>query len=112
MFKKLTDFSYKRNTLEALGFYIAYLIILTVSAFIIGAVLGTATGNEDNFAFGAKIGVIFAIIAILCLSFVVLSKKKLTNNFSYLLLGLLSGVLAYFGGGLLGLIPVAYLTTK
>jgi ABC-type uncharacterized transport system permease subunit len=44
------------------------------------------------------------------LSFVILNYKKSLSP-SNVILALLAGILAMLGGGLLGLIPVAYLTT-
>jgi len=111
MFKNLTDFAYKRNRKEALGFYLGYLILIVVVGALAGALFGLASGQE-NFELGLRIGNIIGILASLGLSFAVLSKKGLMNNFGLLLLALLSGLLAFIGGGLLGLIPAAYLTTK
>jgi len=111
MFKNLTDFSYKRSGKEALGFYVGYLILIVVVGAIFGGILGLALG-EESFEIGLRVGNIIAILASLVLSFLILSKKKQMNNFGMILLALLSGLLAFIGGGLLGLIPSAYLTTK
>jgi len=111
MFRNLTDFSYKRTGKEALGFYIGYLVFIVVVGAILGGVLGLVLG-EESFEIGLRVGNILAILATLALSFLILSKKKMMNNFGLILLALLSGLLAFIGGGLLGLIPTAYLTTK
>lgn len=111
MFKNLTDFSYKRTNKEAFGFYLAYFLLLVLIGFLIGAVIGIVS-TENAFQLGLRAGQVFAIIFTVGLSFMVLSKKKLLNKFGYILLALLAGVLAIFGGALLGLIPVAYLTKK
>ena len=111
MFKKLTNLAYKRSRKEALGFYLGYLILIVVVGALAGGLFGLASGQE-NFELGLRIGNIIGILASLGLSFAVLSKKGLMNNFGLLLLALLSGLLAFIGGGLLGLIPASYLTTK
>ena len=111
MFKNLTDFAYKRNRKEALGFYLGYLILIVVVGALAVGLFGLASGQQ-NFELGLRIGNIIGILSSLGLSFAVLSKKGLMNNFGLLLLALLSGLLAFIGGGLLGLIPAAYLTTK
>lgn len=111
MFKNLTSFAYKRNTKEAIGFYIGYLVLIFILAYLIGASVGVVSPSFNS-QYGFQMGNIVAIITTLMLSFLILSKKRLLNNFSYLLLALLSGVLAVYGGGLLGLIPTAYLSTK
>ncbi len=111
MFNRLTDFGYKRTGIQAVGFYLAYLLLVIVIAVAAGSATATAT-NNITFDFGFHIGNIVAIVSSLLLSFVVLSKKKLFSNFGYILLAVLSGVLAAFGGGLIGLIPAAYFSTK
>ncbi|MCA9371525.1 hypothetical protein KC726_01370 [Candidatus Woesebacteria bacterium] len=69
-------------------------------------------GADASFDVGVKIGTNVAVIGSLALSFAVLQKRNLLGDFKYILLGLLAGVLAFLGGGLFGLIPVAYMTTK
>lgn len=68
--------------------------------------------QNDDYNFGLIIGNIVAVIVSLGVSFLVLKEKKLLGNFVFILLALLSGLLAIFLGGLGGLIPAAYLTTK
>lgn len=111
VFKNLTDFSYKRTGKEALGFYLGYLVLIIVVGAILGGTLGLAFG-EQSFELGLRVGNIIAILVALGLSFMILSKKGLMNDFGMILLALLSGLLAFIGGGLLGLIPAAYLSTK
>ncbi|MCH7640638.1 hypothetical protein IID22_00345 [Patescibacteria group bacterium] len=76
-----------------------------------GVLAGLALG-EASYEIGFRYGNILAILVTLGLSFTILSKKNLLSSFGYILLALFSGILAFLGGGLLGLIPVAYLTTK
>src|SRR3990167_6486394 len=102
MFKKLMDFKYKRTPKEALGFYLAYLLLIVVVGGLIGGILGLLIG-EGSIELGMRMGGIVAVIISLSLSFMILSKKKLTNNFGMILLALLSGILSFIGGGLLGL---------
>lgn len=106
MFSKLTDYSYKRNTKEAVGFYIAYLLLVTLLSALAGALFG------GDFQSGWQLGTKVAVIVSTLLSFILLFKRKLIGNFGYILLAILAGILAYFGGGLLGLIPAAYISTK
>lgn len=112
MFNNLLNLSYRRNRKEAVGLYIAYLIIIMLGSMVFSGLLGLATGNENSFEFGLRIGNIIAIITSLSLSFLILKSKNLMGNFFYILLSLLSGLLAYFGGGILGLIPVSFLSTR
>lgn len=111
IFSHLTDLSFNRDWKQAIGFYIAYFVAIVLLAGVLGAVLGLATGN-DSFDFGFSIGNIVAIVCSLGLAFAVLVQKNLTNQFSYLLLALLAGVLAVFSGAIGGLIPAAFFTTR
>jgi uncharacterized membrane protein YoaK (UPF0700 family) len=115
MFKNLTDLSYKRNWKEAIGFYLAYLLL----GFILGAVAGAfmaaqsgATTFDQGFNQGVSIGAMVGIAYSLIVACALLWKKKLYKNFGYVLLALVSGILAAFGGSLLGLIIPAVITTK
>lgn len=116
MFANLTDFSAKRTGKQALGFYLAYLVLGLILGAIFGLLGGIflARGNTDSAAYTAGVqgGMLVAIFYPIVISFLVLRGKKLTGNFSYILLAVLSGILGYFGGALLGLIPAAYLTTR
>lgn len=117
MFKNLGNLGYQRNWKEAIGFYIVYFVAMVVVAAILGAMvaaifLPASAGRSGGFAMGVRLGLVMAIIATLVLSFSILAKKNLLHNFGFILLALLAGLLAVAGGGLLGLIPVAYLTTR
>lgn len=79
MFTKLTDFRHTRTPKEAIGFYIAYFIIIIVTAMIAGAIVGV--GN--NIELAAKVGMAIAIIACMFLSYMIVQKKNLMNNMMY-----------------------------
>jgi hypothetical protein len=111
IFNNLTDFGYQRSTKEAIGFYIAYLFLIIIIGLLLGFGLGAIVQN-NTYNFGLAIGNIVAIVVSLGVSFLILKEKRLLGNFGFVLLALLSGLLAIFLGGLGGLIPAAYLTTK
>lgn len=115
MFKKLTEFSYKRNWKEAIGFYLAYFLVGLILAGISGelsSIQSGATTFSEGFDAGFRIGAIVVIIYSLIISFVVLIQRKLYKNFGWVILALLSGLLAAFGGLLLGLAIPAFITTR
>ena len=111
MFKNLTKFEKKRTTNQAIGFYIAYLVATMLAAMIIAGLFGGGSSNSNAFAIGVRVGSAAAILVSVGLAYMIIQARKLSGEFKFILIGLLAGVLAYFGGGLLGLIPVAYLTT-
>lgn len=116
MFANLTNFSYKRTAKEAIVFYLAYLVlgfILGAVAGALGAVILAKGGSETEvYSAAAQSGMVVAILYPMVISFLILKGKNLTSNFGYILLAVAAGILGYFGGALLGLIPAAFLTTK
>lgn len=112
MFKRLTDFSYRRNGKEAFGFYLAYLLFIIIVSVIAVSFFSGISPLYDRLNTGMRLGTTVAITSCSILSFFIITQKKLINDFGYILLALLSGLVASFGGGLLGLIIPAFLTTK
>ncbi len=119
MFKKLSDFSYERNWKEAIGFYLAYLLLGIILGFASGFILGvfiysvgTIHNFETNYEIGRRVGVSFYMIYILVIFVLLLAKKKMLNNFGYILLGLFNLILSVFGGAIFGLIIPAFITTR
>jgi hypothetical protein len=112
MFKKLLDFDYKRKGKEAVGFYLAFLLLNIV----IGATLGAVFGRGDSFSSGFNSGVVLgtygAILTQLVIGIILLSKRNRYKNLLYIILVLISMICSRLGGGLLGLLPLAYLSTK
>lgn len=110
MFQHLTDFSFKRTPSQAVGFYLCYLLLIILAAGLVAGITSMINPAMDSFEEGARVGGIVAVIAVTVLAILVVVKKKLAN-FTHLLLIVVSGMLAVFGGGLFGLIPVAWMTT-
>ncbi len=114
MFKNLFKLEIKRTPVEAVGFYFAYLLFVMLIA-VLSAFLFTGFDSSMNFNKGFQVGMVIgqyiAVGVCLLLSFLILFKKKRAHSFGLVLVALLSGVFAIFLGGLLGLIPAAYLTT-
>ena len=115
MFKNLTNFSYKRNWKEAVGFYLAYFLVGLILGGIGGALSGIQSGAstfDEGFRSSLGVGAMVAIVYCLIIACLVLAQRKLYKNFGYVILALLSAVLAAFGGLLWGLIIPAFMTTR
>jgi hypothetical protein len=115
MFKNLTDFLYQRTGKEALGFYLAYFLLGIILGGIIGAmtvIFTGATSFEEAFNTGLRIGAMTSTVYCFIVSLLLLVQKKLYKNFGYMILVLITGILAALGGALLGLIIPAYFTTR
>lgn len=115
MFGHLFDFSYTRTTIEAIGFYVAWLLIVMLFSALASGLVGTFFIGGDNFSYGYSIGVrIGAVIAVIMstlLSFQITRQKHILKKLSSIVLIILSGLIALFAGGLGGLIVPAYLST-
>jgi len=114
MFNNLTNFGYERGAKEAVGFYLAYLLLIIVFGAFVGGIIGGIAGEmtEGIKNLIVKIVAFLTAIIVIMLSIVVVRSKKYGWKFADILVILISGVISIFGGGLLGLIGVAYLTTK
>jgi hypothetical protein len=112
MFKDLMSFEMVRTPVQALGFYIAYLLIGILIGALLGGVGATVMGatGSNAAAVGLQWGAISAIAYSFVIGAVIVVKKKL--GLGYYALFLLGAVLAIFGGGILGLLPAAFLTTR
>lgn len=106
MFNKLLDFKYKRDSKQAVGFYLSFLLLNLV----IGGVFGGLFGHDIST--GAAYGLWGAIITQAVIGTLLLMNRNRYKNLMYIILVLLSLLLTKFGGALFGLIPLAYLTTK
>lgn len=106
MFKHLVDFSYKRNTKEAFGFYLAYLLL----GLVIGGLAGSLFGQDFNS--GVIAGAYSSAVMLFVVGGLILSKRERYKKFAFILLVFLSVLMSRFGDAILGLIPLAYLTTK
>jgi len=111
MFTHLTNFAYKRTALQAVGFYIAYFLLLLLIAGATGGFLALVTGNVDQ-ELSVRIGVMISAIACAVLSLAIAQKKHTLHHFTTILAIILAIIGAMFGGALVGLVFVAYLTTK
>lgn len=112
MFVNLWDYARQRNSIEATIFYLGHFVMGVMIAGVVAGVIGLATGRSHDQNFGVQIGSVVAVIFSLIISFVIVYKKHSLNNLLPLIFISLSGVLAWFGGVLLGLIPCVYLSLQ
>jgi hypothetical protein len=115
MFKHLMDFSHKRSWQEAIGFYLAFFLLGVILGALSGALLGSSLGSStfhQGISSGIGIGIWSSIVYSLAVSCTLLIQRKLYKNFGYVLLALLSGLLAAVGGAILGMIIPAFMTTR
>jgi len=110
MFKQLTAFGVKRSAAQALGFYLAYLLLGGLGSGLIAILFGMA-GLIEGYSAGVSVGAWVAVPFSLGIGLVVALKKGRVSQFAVILSLPVTGVLASFGGSFLGLLIPAYLTT-
>lgn len=113
MIGKILDVGHVRSTVGAFGFYILSLVLLvgvsTTLVHFLGMV-GVVDGSGTFFA-GTEIHTMIGSLFVLGVSGMILSHRKLTSDIFAVLLTVVAVYLAYTTDVMLGLIPVAILTT-
>jgi hypothetical protein len=117
LFQKLADFSYQRNFKEAIGFYIAYLVLVMCIGGIVGGIIGLLFGNggtlsSDLVSLISRVAGLCALALVAGIGYFQLRAKGFTQRFEFILLVVISIGITLYGGGMLGLIPLAFLSTR
>ncbi len=115
MFKNLVDFSYKRNWKEAIGFYIAWVVVILLGAGLAGGIAGIFLPSlikTNAFSVGYTIGNIIGFLACVSFASLISKEKQILKDYSIILLIILTGIVAILLGGIAGMIIPAYLTTR
>ncbi|MDE2589281.1 MAG: hypothetical protein KGL95_06410 [Patescibacteria group bacterium] len=106
MFKNLLNFKVKRTGKQAIGFYLAFLLFNS----LFGAALALTFAGDYNS--GVTVGAYGALLVVVVLSVLILRERKRYKSYFFLVFVVVALILTRIGGSLLGLIPLAYLTTK
>jgi hypothetical protein len=111
MFAEMMNFSYQRTGLQALGFYIIYVLIGLVIGFVSGRLVDFfVSDQQEAFRIGMMVGQFSAIpYHILVGTLLIWNRKKDGVNILLLLGGI---VLSIVAGALGGMIPFAFLTRR
>ena len=113
MFGKILDVSHHRTTTEAVWFYFLSLTLMVGISTTLVHFLGLAgvVDTTGSFFGGGEIYTLIGTVLVLMISGLILSSRNLTSDiFSVLVVGV--GVyLAYTTSVMIGLVPVALLTT-
>jgi len=106
----MTDFGRLRNRQEAAFLYLVYMVGVLLLEFVFGGLVYLFLGTSTLTAFLTAHG----LAAVICFwfGFRILQAKNHLNNGGYWMLVILSVLLALASGAILGLIPVAFLTTR
>lgn len=111
MLNNIRNLSYRRNSSEAVVFYLVYLLVGIVVSALGAGIITSIISNSDK-EFFLKISSLIIVVFVFNLGFMLLGAKKMTEESKYVVTVVTASFLAYFGGGLLGLVLIAYLTTK
>ncbi len=113
MISKILDVGHTRSTWEAVVFYVVSLVMLVGISTTLVHFLGVFGVVESSGSFfgGGEIYTMVGSIFVLMVSGLILTHRKLTNDIFSVLMVVLSVYLSYDMGVMVGLIPVALLTT-
>lgn len=110
-FNRLFDYSYRRSLRQALIFYFTHIIFLVLIAFCVELLIRLGDRQVYERWSPDFVGILVALFFSLFIFFLILFKKTQWRNVRYLFLVIISVILVYFGGGFLGFIPIAYMST-
>ena len=107
--------SIKRTGLVIFGFYLFYSIAGSIAAgFVCGILIFLTHPQPIAVSDIQRLAVLYGSVASILygvgLSLAIIATKKIFNSFKAVLLTIISVVLLFFFGALVGMIPVAYLT--
>lgn len=113
MFKKLTDLSFQRNWKQAIAFYVVMLFTLFVVASVLGVLSAIIIGGSEGemLVISKKAGLLTSFVFSTGLAVLIVAKKSLEGVLDYFCV-LLTALLSVLIGGIVSIIPVAYLTTR
>jgi hypothetical protein len=116
MLKELTNFVLIRTGKEAFVFYCTYLLLIIIGVIALSGTIdllfGIDASSEKNYIINQRIGTMSVLLICTFLAYRILESKNLVNNYSSYLFLATTAALAFLGGALLGMLPVAYLTTR
>ncbi len=114
MFKELFNFSFRRNALQAFGWYLSFFLLASIAGGVAGGTVGFILRIEANFnnivKWSETAGLIASLFMEIVLGYMLVKSREL--RFMNVLLVLIGALLSLFIGALGGLIPLAYLTTR
>lgn len=113
MFGKILDVGSHRTTMEAVWFYIMSLVLLVGISTTLVHFLGLAGIVDGGTAFftGGEVHTLIGTLFVLMVSGLILNSRKMTGDIFAVLVAAVGIYLAYTSSIMLGLIPVAVLTT-
>ncbi len=113
MFGKILDVGTHRSTMDAVWFYILSLVLLVGISTTLVHFLGMAgvVDSTTGFFSGGEIHTLIGSLFVLMVSGLILTSRKMTSDIFAVLVAGVGIYLAYTTSIMLGLIPVALLTT-
>ncbi len=106
----VTDFGRLRNRQEAALLYLISMVTLLIVEAVVGGALSLFAGTSAlTSLFVANL---LAVVVCFWFGFRILQAKNHLDNGGYWMLVLLAGLLALPTGPMLGMIPIAFLTTR
>jgi len=111
MFTHIADFGFQRSAKQAFGWYLTWLLVGAALSGVIGRlVLSSAASATAGFEAGLAVGARAAPLYVLLLAAILFWKKQ--KGVTEIALAVLGVILSVFLGSLVGLIPLAAVTSR
>jgi hypothetical protein len=111
MFQEPINFSYQRSWRQAIGWYLIFMLIGVALAAVVGKIAGIGTTTfSEGFNAGRPVGQIFGVCYLILLAALLLWPRPKDAQNILLAVGCL--ICYSLLGALVGLIPLAVLTTR
>lgn len=114
MFGKTLDLAAKRDFVGALGFFVAHLVILVGASSVLVhflGMVGVVDGSIGGFFEGGEVHTMIGSLFVLWLGGMVLAKRGMTSDIMSIIIVGVGLYLAWTSSVILGLVPIALLTT-
>ena len=113
MFGKSLDLGVKRDAMGAVGFFFAHLVVLVGLSSVLVHFLGVAgvVDGAGGFFEGSHVHTMIGSFFTLWLGGMILQKRGMTNDIISVLVVVAGVYLAWTSSVMLGLVPIALLTT-
>lgn len=113
MFGKMLDVTSTRSTTDAVWFYFTSLVLLVGLSTVLGHILHSVgvVGTVGSFFEGGHVHTLIGTSFVLLISSLILTGRKLTSDLLSILLVGVAVYISYTTSVMIGMIPVAILTT-
>lgn len=107
--REMFDYAKKKAFWQAVILYMVHVAVILVFGAVIGLIIGLSTGRTNDQVLGRQIGMVVMMIFAVGIPLFISFKKKLQSMRAVFLI-MLSALLTYLEGVIVGFLPALYLS--